>query len=74
MTNSDSERETPAVYSPEHAAQIRERLLTPAARLSCPGCEDELTIGPAFAQGSERVREVRCVSCHRAVIVRELPE
>ncbi len=75
MTDREN-RDTPAPYSAAAAAQIRQLIVTPGARLACPRCDGDLTMaGPIAGGGSmAAVWELRCQACRRSLMVRDLPE
>lgn len=62
-------RETPAPYSNEEVIQIRKALADATNRLACPRCNSDLAFGPPVGRGRRRVRELRCESCRRGVMI-----
>ncbi len=68
-------RHTPLPYSPDHAERIRQMFATPGAKIVCPQCDEELTMGLPIAGGGtiELVWDVHCPSCGRSLVVRDLP-
>ena len=74
MGNSKS-RPSPIPYSPDDAKRIRQMIATPGAKIVCPQCDEELTMGLPIAGGGtiELVWDVHCPSCGRSLVVRDLP-
>ena len=74
MDNAGS-RPTPLPYSPEDAERIRQMLATPGAKIICPQCDEELTMGlPIAGRGTIVLAwDVHCPSCGRSLVVRDLP-
>ena len=62
-------RETPAPYSNDEVARIRAALADATNRLACPRCNGDLTFGPSVGRGRQRVRELRCESCRRGLMI-----
>lgn len=62
-------RETPAPYSNDEVARIRKALADATNRLACPRCNSDLAFGPAIGRGRRRVRELRCESCRRGLMI-----
>lgn len=62
-------------FSPDESARIRESIVTPGASLDCPRCGNQLQIGEPLAAGGSIAApwELRCESCMRSMIVRQLP-
>ncbi len=50
MANAGS-RQTRLPYLPDDAERIRQMLATPGAKLVCPKCDEELTMGLPIALG-----------------------
>lgn len=67
--------DTPVVFAREEAAQIRDMLTKPNARVLCPLCNGELTVsGPVSAGESVGpVFHVVCSPCRRHVAIRDVP-
>ena len=50
MANAGS-RQTPRPYSRDDAERIRQMVATPGAKIVCPQCDEELTMGVPIAGG-----------------------
>ena len=69
-----AQRPTPVHFSPDEAQRIREMIVTPGSQLECPRCGTLLRTGEPVAGGSvAAIWELHCESCHRSMIVRDLP-
>ncbi len=65
-----STHDTPATYTREEAAAIREEALIGGTPI-CPRCNTPLTLRTPVALDEVVVQEVSCPECHRCVILRE---
>jgi transcription elongation factor Elf1 len=62
------------MYSTDEARRIRESFARLTDQLLCPRCDDELLVSPLMQRHGGTLQEVFCPTCHRCVIVRNLPE
>ncbi len=69
----DRRRDTPALFSPEETARVREMVLKADVQFVCPRCGGSLTIGTQTAQAEGTVCEVRCSTCRRGAMLLDLP-
>ncbi len=69
----DRRRPMAEPFAHEHGEQIREMIMNPGIRVSCPRCEGNLLLGSPVAQGIGTVREVHCTNCRHHVVIRNLP-
>ncbi len=69
----DRRRDTPALFSPEETARVREMVLKSDVQFVCPRCGGSLTIGTQIAQAEGTLREVRCSTCRRGAMLLDLP-
>lgn len=69
-------RDTPVTFSRQDTAHIHELMVTPGAPLLCPRCGDALEMGEPLAGGHSvmTIWEVKCASCLRSAVIRDLPE
>lgn len=68
----DRRRETPAAFSREEAGQICHLARTSGATLVCPRCRGRLLLRPPVDTVPESVWQVRCLTCHRCVMIKNL--
>jgi len=70
------DRHTPLPYSPNDAERIRQMIATPRAKIVCPQCDEELTMGLPIAGGGTIafVWQVQCASCGRSLLLADPPE
>ena len=75
MTDPESP-DTPSRFSRQETAHIQQMIVTPDAPIVCPRCGGELELGEPLAAGHSvaTVWEVKCASCQRSALVRDLPE
>ncbi len=67
-------RDTPATYSADEAARIREMFAQLDSRLICPRCSEQLTVSTPVTRRGSTIQEVSCPGCYRCIVVRDLPE
>lgn len=75
MANAGS-RQTPLPYLPDDAERIRQMLATPGAKIVCPRCDEELTMGLPIAGGRGTIAfvwQVQCASCGRSLLTYRSP-
>jgi hypothetical protein len=65
--------DTPAFYSREEVNEIRAAVRDPAQQPICPRCREQLTVGPRVMWAGEPIRELRCPSCNRCLMVDDTP-
>lgn len=70
MANAGS-RQTPLPYLPDDAERIRQMVATPGAKIVCPQCDEELTMGLPIAGGEGHDRT--CVAVAMCVLRPESP-
>ncbi len=68
----DRPRDTPALFSPEETARVREMVLKADVQFACPRCGGSLTIGAQTTQAEDTVREVSCSTCRRVAMLLDL--
>jgi len=68
----DRRRETPAAFSREEAGAILHLARTPGVRLDCPRCRGRLLLRPPVGSLPESIWQVRCLTCHRCVMIKNL--
>ena len=75
MANAGS-RQTPLPYSPDDADRIRQMVATLGAKIVCPQCDEELTMGLPIAGGGTIafVWQVQCASCGRSLLLTDPQE
>jgi ribosomal protein S27E len=57
---------TPVPFSREEAASIRETFATRGAEVSCPRCDELLTVSPTSGGA---IRALHCERCRRILVV-----
>ena len=75
MTDPESP-DKPSRFSLQETERIQQMIVTPDASIVCPLCGSELEMGEPLAAGHSvaTVWEVKCESCHRNALIRDLPE
>ena len=63
-------------YSRHDAERIRQLVATPGAKILCPQCDEELTMGLPIAGGGSLafVWQPQCTSCGRCLFLTDPPE
>ena len=69
-------RQTQLPYSRDDAERIRQMVATPGAKIVCPQCDEELTMGVPIAGGGTIgfVWQPQCASCGRRLFLTDPPE
>ncbi len=69
-------RQTPHPYSRDDAERIRQMVATPGAKIVCPQCDEELTMGVPIAGGGPIgfVWQPQCASCGRRLFLTDPSE
>ena len=57
---------TPIPFSREEAASIREAIATPGTEVSCPRCDELLTVSPTSGGA---IGALHCERCRRILVV-----
>lgn len=64
-------RHTPAAFSSEEAGLICTAALE-TAEVACPRCQGRLNLRPPVSSAEGAVWQVRCETCHRCVMIKNL--